>query len=280
MSPNRLLFLFDICGFNTQTNNSFNVTYLIICVHILMAVSFTIYEFCFFYKFYEYYGLFETINESIEYSASLCSYWLIIFDSIFYRRTHKRFWRVFQQINRKERNVIPRSYMIKFVEFFGSKFIIDFIVVRYYGFGDYDVFPALWGYIAYMIPINICQIRLFNYIFYLEVVVFQLKMIENELESMTMRVHYDRTIKPFQWIRNLECVHELSQLINKIFGLSNVSTILFCFYAMFTDLNYYYIHFHEHSTTRLMRKQSLVFFPILYPDKILFNSFSQWEFYG
>lgn len=259
----RFLKFFDICGFNTQLTNlssNTNITYLISSVHVLMAASFTIHELFFFHKFYDSAGLIETINELIECFASLLTYYFIIFDSIFHRQAHLSFWTLFQRSNNKA--LVPRGYVFKIVEFFSANIVIDFITVGYYRFGGYVDFVAVLVYVAYMIPVKICQIRLFYYIFCLEMILFQLKIIEVELKSLAIKTNYDLT----KWMRHFEHVHELIQLTNEIFDLSQVSTVLFCFHVLFTDMNYLYIHYYELSTARIIREQCksfLVFFIII-----------------
>lgn len=77
----RFLLFFDTSGFNSQFTHISDgrKATIINIVHILMAVSFTIYAFLFLPKFYYSFGLIETINEFVEYSGSLCVYWWKIF---------------------------------------------------------------------------------------------------------------------------------------------------------------------------------------------------------
>lgn len=249
----RFLIFFDICGFNTQSSNSFSdrkATFLITGIHISMAISFAIYEMYYFYGFYNIAGPIETINELVELFAVLCSYLFIIFDSIYQRKAHQHFWTMFQQLDQsvyRLSNVISRSYVVKFFEFFCVKLFIDFLSLEYYGFGYHvDEEHKYLVYVTYMVPVKISQIRIFYYIFCLEIVWFLMKM--HELIPFEL----DRK----KWNHNLERFYEMSQLTNEIFGVSQVTTVLICFFILFTDINYLYIHFRDLSTTKLMCKHS------------------------
>ncbi|XP_031623086.1 uncharacterized protein LOC116340633 [Contarinia nasturtii] len=92
--------------------------------------------------------------------------------------------------------------------------------------------------------------RVFYYIFFLELIKFELKMIKSELNQRT---------KNHSSIRNSWChsavnsvnennikrinaycqlVNELSGCMNSTFGLSNFATILYCFHMPLTDANW------------------------------------------
>lgn len=245
----RFLKFFDICGFNIQSTNPCNgqkFNDLITGVHILIVISFTIYDLFYIYEFYNSAGLVETINELMELFAIICPYVLIIFDSVYHSHAQKRFWTVLQQLNENfccSSNLIPRSYITKLIEFFSAKLILDFITLIYNGFNAYvDQEQTYLIYLTYMVPVKICQIRIFYYIFCLEAVLFHMKHFHlNQIEK--------------KWNRNLDFIHELIQLVNEIFGVSHVITVLICFFILFTDINYVHIHFHNLSATKLIPKR-------------------------
>lgn len=223
-----------------------------------MATCLTLWKFRFILQLYESVGLIETINEIVEYCASVYAYWLIILDSFVHRQAHKRFWQTVQQIDKHVcclSHFEFRRYMAEFIEFFAiriSIIVINMILVN---------FERTGIYIAYMIPIQICQIRVFYYIFGLEAIQFQLECIEREI--VRTRTGSSNSILAevinFKRIRkNFECIYKSSDLLNTIFGFSQVAAVLFCFYSMFTDLNYIYIHFRELSEVDLIGKYSLV----------------------
>lgn len=259
MLPKRIecfLKVFDAFGFNTQAtslSNGQKLSHSINWTHILIAVLLIINEVIFFSSFYYYYGLYETLNEIVECSASLCGYWLIIFDSLLYRRAHRRFWMIFQRINKpihRHSNVIPRSYVIKIVEFYTANILISCI--------SWQTLPgsSFLSYVIYIFPIKICQLRLFYYVFCLEIVLYEMKMLQNEIKHMDNianccsnadRMDPSSSFEShrIKWARKYDSIEEMVNLLNEIFGFSQVGTVLFCFYVQFTDLNYFYIHFDE-----------------------------------
>lgn len=257
-----LLKFFDSCGFNTKStslSNDRNVTCLIACAHILMAVVFTAYEFLFFYQFNHFTELSEIVNEFIEYSGSICAYWLIIFDSICHGRANQRFWTIFHQSNvniRRQSNVIPRSYLIKIVEFFSAKMVVDLIFVTHYDFGGFVGVAAVLLYVAYIIPIVISIVRIFYYIFCLEIVLHDMKTLQGELKNIEKSDNCS-DLQCSDWVHKYNCIHGMVDLLNEIFGLSQVGAVLLCFYTLFTDMNYLYIHFDELSAARMMCEQRL-----------------------
>lgn len=262
----RFLNFFDIFGFNTQAtklSKSKKLSYSIIWIHISMAVSFIIYEFAFLYKFYLSYGLMQTVNEFVEYSGSLCAYLLIIFDSLFYRREHQRFWLRFQQISpnsNRPLNVIPRSYTIKLVEFCAVTSVFYLITATFYGLGGVVNITNFISYMVYMIPVKICHIRLFYYMFCLEIILFELKVLHDEINhcKLDRGSHCTKDemktleTQQMKWIQKFDCIHELINLLNEFCGLSQAGAVLFCFFALFTDTNSYYVGFSEISGTKLL----------------------------
>lgn len=271
MLPNRKIReFFDVCGFNTQStslSNHQNVAHHIRCVHVSTALALTICEFLFFYRFHHFTELIEIVNEFIEYSGSICTYWLIIFDSANQCQAHQRFWAIVRQLTPTfSQPIVPRSYFVKIIELFFGKIFFDLIWVIYYGFGGFEGLAALMFYTAYTIPIVICRIRLFYYIFCLEIVLYEIKAMQQEIKCMRRRMdsgntcwkHTSNSFQPqrIKWMhKKYYDVHDMITLLNQIFGWSQVSAVLFCFFAFFTDLNYLYIHFRELSTAKNIREQ-------------------------
>lgn len=245
MLPNRIVVVlnfFDALCFNSGSSSltkSQILTSLIFVVHIVMASSFVLLQLHYFYEYHVVHGMIETINNSVQYVASLHTYWLIILDSALNRQAQARFWRIVQWTN-SESNSIFRCYMIKLIEFIAMETLLVLIMKSLDGFQI--------SYLAYLAPIKICQLRIFHYIFCLEIVRFDVELIKQfnsngMLYYKIMRLHFQR-------------VHEMIELTNHIFGWSNVGAVSFCFYSIFTDLNYIYIHFYESDIVILVGKIS------------------------
>lgn len=255
-----ILNFFDICGFNTCITNLSNgqkSSYIMNFVHISMLILFIVIKFYFIYIFFSLVGTAETINEYVQYSSSLLAYWLIISDSIHYRQKQKHFWEIIQK-NEKYfcQNLNFQSYIVKFYEFFTAKIFAIIVATSLKSFAVFGIM-GLPGYIAYITPVEICQIRLFYYIFCLEIIYFYLKFIESDLILVEQNMKFYQnsheifSLQSFafhrlKWIRQyFHDVYEMINLLNKIFGCSQVASVLFCYYSLFTDLNYCYIHFNN-----------------------------------
>lgn len=201
------------------------------------------------------------IASSIQYSASLYTYWLIILDSLLHRRAHQQFWEVLHQIDEhfscQPKRVI-HSYMLKFGVYIIKT--ISIMVIRLF-VSSFVNFTVDFAYICLFI---VCEIRMFYYLFCLEVLHYQMKMVESEVEimmkilnlanirrnqSLSMDVIsacYSFETQRLKWIRGyFHCVYKMMYLLNEIFGWSHVAGISFCFYYILTETNWFYIHFSE-----------------------------------
>lgn len=268
-----ILNVFDACGFNSGTSKlSKNLVfiYIVHAIHLSMALVLTLFEFHLMTEYYPSLGLTEAISESLQYSAALNTYWLIILDSIIHRKSHQDFWQVLQQIDEYfycQPNSVIRSYMLKFCVYFMKT--ISIMVIRLF-ISSFVDFIVDFAYIALFI---ICEIRMFYYLFCLEVLHFQMKMVENEVKIMmkilnlanikrnkslnidVISASYAFEQQRLKWIRGyFHCVYKMMYLLNEVFGWSHVSGISFCFYYILTESNWFYIHFREISYTHRIGK--------------------------
>lgn len=140
-----ILNVFDAFGFNSGTSDlSKNLVfiYIVYAIHLLMALVLTLFEFRLMTEYYPLLGLTEAISESLQYSAALNTYWLIILDSILHRKSHQCFWQVLQQIDKYfscQLNSVIQSYMLKFCVYFMKT--ISIMVIRLFisSFVDFTV---------------------------------------------------------------------------------------------------------------------------------------------
>lgn len=90
----RFLNFFDFLGFNFGASKLSHYPKLIKFIgflEILAGIMLTMLKFQFLKKLYSLYGLLPAINERCMFSASLCSYWVIVLDSMNIKRSHKEF---------------------------------------------------------------------------------------------------------------------------------------------------------------------------------------------
>lgn len=244
-----ILIFFDLCGFKSGSTILFNSQKLKNCItilHISAIALMTVDQFVFYYKFYFTFGLLETVNDLVVAMISLSTYYLIILDANLNQRAHKCFWTVFQQINGnfgRHFNLTFRCYIAKVIAFFSLT--TTMIIMRSICYNSKK-------HATFIIMANICQIRILYYLLCLEVVHFQWIEIEREFEAMRADLFIR---KPNILSHDLEklkricahiyCVYKMMNALNDIFGLSNVATISYCFFCLFTDINYWYLHCHE-----------------------------------
>lgn len=260
-----ILRFFDIWGYLTgftALSNSRNGSVCVIFGHIFFAVTFTLYEFYLITELSALIGVLNTINELIQYSSALYTYWLIILDSFNYRREHKLFWTLFQRIDDcfLKQNVHLNGYLWQFVEY------VLMSVVLYLLICTSNAFPKSNSVYVFIVLITICQIRVFYYIFCLKIVHHQLKTIENEVSMMKINLNIVQMRQSHQWnvfesnrMRWVQeyhyCVSEMVELLNMCFGWSHAAAILFCFYSFATDLNWFYSNFHKYSLAQCIGKE-------------------------
>lgn len=247
---------FDICGFISGRSNLFwtrKAKNIITCVHILLAVLFTINQYVYFNLYSSYFESFEIISELVEGVMSLCTYYFIILDANLYRRTHKYFWDILWCIDKNFRHrffcnsvSIPRNFTIKFLGF-GLFTILLFL--RYILFDFLELFTMF----IYFILVKICQIRVLYYLFCMEVINCQSKNIAHGIMEIQIIAanHMKQPVSSFdmqrfKWIRwYFYYVYDMVNALNDVFGWSQVALISISFYCAFTEFNYLFIHFRD-----------------------------------
>lgn len=257
-----MLCYFDVCGFNSgssRVSQNGKVNNFIYFVHILTAIFLTMFEFRLMADYFPSLGLTEAITESLEYSAALYTYWLIIFDSLMHRQAHANFWNTLHHIDRQfscQPKYAIRSYMVKFYAY--SIKTISIVVIRL-------TISSITGFIidfAYIALFIVCEVRMFYYLYCLEILHMQLKIVASEVRTMTTILNATRqfhlancnvitTCESFEmqrmkWIREyFHDVHKMMSSLNIVFGWSHVGAIMFCFYYLLTESNWLYIHFNN-----------------------------------
>lgn len=255
MLPERIedmLTFFDECGYNTgsyRLSQSRKVAILIHFVHFSMAVFFSlclIHSTIWLLPAMRFIGL---LNYVLQISTAIFTYWFIIFDSLLRWQKHQQFWRIFQKTYESyspQCSFKLRLYLIKFVQFFSATLISVSIFVSLNGsFIGITVINA--------IPVELCQIRIFYYIFCLEFLHFQLKVIERELMTMKQMPQSNIDSCRFKWLREYyHSVYEMSDLLNQIFDWSHLAAVPFRFYLLLTELNWFLVDIHNQNVVQVI----------------------------
>lgn len=269
MFPKRithLLRFFDAWGYCTEsydTSKYDQVALLIFLFHISLATTLTLFVFGFFLGrdvMASHYEMHQIVNKLLHFSSVLLTYFAIIIESYSQRKIQKHFWRIVRQIDdrfHRHKRFVLHTYLFKFTEFLLVFSVIQVEIGGYFAetMGFYRVVYYL---LAYIVVMKMYQFRIFYYIFYVELINFELKSIETEVKMiynlsrsncpcLTGNAKYP--VENFKWIRKYYClVHSLNTCLNSIFGWSQLSTITCCFHLIVTDLNWAYENISTKST--------------------------------
>lgn len=256
----RILNFFDIFGLNSGSSDltiNLKVAYFIHFVHILIAFLCVLFQFWMSIIYFrsEFIGL--KITLFLQYISALYAYWLIIFESLLHHRVHKHFWQIFQRINEHFHSQVGFYFKIYATTFF--EFFIVTIALVIASFVENGI-ERLGMVLVFLFLIKVCQLKVFYYIFCVKIVTEQLEIIEIEVTELKniLNRRFDENvlqINRFVWIRKyFECVYEMTECLNKVFGWSQVAAILFCYYLLLTDLAWSYLTFSSMECTTKISK--------------------------
>lgn len=189
----------------------------------------------------------EVINGMIQYFLGLLTYYIFIFEVFIQRKNQKRFWLLLQNVNQQhsfaQKNVIVmHSYFAKIVEYY-----LAFASLMYY-FVHFRLskFSLIW--LAYNLLYFITLNQIFYCLFYMDLLLFKLKSIENSVKRMSESLNkYKYSSKffgkftSFIWIR--ECyrlINEMNDCIQSNFGCSISAIIPYIFIVLLSQINWSY----------------------------------------
>lgn len=250
MLPKQIVFVltmfntFGVCNSGNSKLSKYQIH--IYFVHFFVA-TFLIWYLCRLTDiYYSKILLLDALSEILQYLTALSTYCLIICDSIAFRREHHEFWTLVQQIDRSYNSQIDitfRSFTVKF-----RAYLLKTIIISAYRLCIPYVDLRIDS--AYIYLFIMCEVRMFYYIFCLEILYFQLKAIDKELRTIIDEFHANENTLPefpcerFKWVRGyFHCVYRMMYLLNKIVGWSHVSAISYCFFFLLTEIHWYYIHY-------------------------------------
>lgn len=200
-----LIKFYDFCGFHTGAINdkdrscrlSSGRTFLI---HVIWASILT----CFVLTFASQPILNQEampylVNMLLQLFNAIITHWVIIIESYTQRKVQRRFWQIYEHIkyHRKHcKTPMLRLYSLNLIQFFVVVILIQIFFLTYHM--DYVVNP--WYFrLAYLSSQITYQYRVFYYIFYLELIKYELKIIKSELKDIATLTHFHST---FIWYTN------------------------------------------------------------------------------
>lgn len=192
----------------------------------------------------------EYLYSFIAFLSAILTYWVVIIESYLNRNNQKKLWRILQQIDRyyaQHNHVCFRSYLAKYWGFSVSNLIIYFLLFcQFFMTFEYgSLFSTIFlvGFLlCFMVLLEFCTRRIFYYLFYLEVVQFELKLIETETLQIVNAfkskcvygfsdrnqsiVNFER--RRFVWIREYYLlVWKLCDHVNSTLGWSTFAVVLY-----------------------------------------------------
>lgn len=200
-----ILSCFDVFGYNSGTSklSSYKqAAHFIYIAHISVAIFYTIHliHFTLLYLSLEF-QLVELFNSLLQYFAALIEYWFLIIDSVCYRHEHNLFWEYFRKFNNKDVNCF--HFLLKLALYISITLfcLLAFILPN----GDTtNEFIILHGFL-----IKLCEIRIFHYIFCVDVLHSQLKIIDHEVETSKYKNTQGIERNTFKWIWiHHNCIYE------------------------------------------------------------------------
>lgn len=233
-----LLRFFDICGFCTEfqrRNSKWNryCDFHIFLCHIFCAFTLTTFAIQFSMQPLVLNDVLpSTVNNVLQNTVGMFVYWTIIIESYSIRTIQKRFWRLYERVRTSRSNCNDlwlRNYSIKLIEY--SVTVLPILLYHMFFFINF-VGNFFFFRLGYLFSTAMYQYRVFYYLFYLEIIKYELKCIRFKLHIVSPDgIKCDSmTSNDLKFINQYyHWIHELSECINQIFGYSHFATILFCF---------------------------------------------------
>lgn len=273
-----LLSYYDFWGFRSEFNTSgfYNKIVRIISVlHLFLVTTATLF-------FIQYFLNFDAdtlgiANDIIKYFGALCVYWTIFIETNSKFVSMKRFWHIFQLIDYQHFNhqyFKRRFFLFKTISFFLAAFILHILYLERAILFAGTKYISFWFFNGILMMIY--QHRAFYYLFYLDLVEYELNIIKNDImdivktiEKIKIEMHiFDKRKsisklfeqKRLKWIRNYYMlVYDMSECLNAVFGWSNMTTVLYSFLLILTDLNSFYWRWYNKNKVYMIRELSIMY---------------------
>lgn len=246
-----LLNVFDICGFRTEIESlpgTSKTSDRIFVLHIFWALATIVIVIAFSLRTRALNGVLPyTVNTTLHNFCGVFTYWVVIIESFAQRNIQQKFWHIYWCIHADD-NCLPHGksyfkvYLIKTILYFAAVVPIDCYLMYYFlsFVENYFLFR-----LAYLFFVILYQTRIFYYLFYVELIKYELIGIKNAIKNIAPAPN-DRggKAKPMKLVyKHYSQICELNDCINHIFGWSNFVTILYCFGLLLTDANWAYSSF-------------------------------------
>lgn len=229
-----------------------NFTLIILAVHIIILCFAANYTIRFFNSIVEYKNPIESANDSIRMFLTLFAYFCAIVESFLKRDAQRNVWRALIEIYEiycfRERCINKRYYQ-KLLLLFVYATIVQISIFSWMVKQHNSLLLQYWC--SYILLLSIQYIRIFYYLFFMELLRLELSFLNRELNVIvgdcvgdvaTNRkriVHRKFLCRRLVWVqRYYGLVYTISRLLNNIFSWSHLMTMTLCFVVFLTDFNW------------------------------------------
>lgn len=209
--------------------------------------------------------LLTVINDGVKVFSSVIVYYFVIVESYTKRHVQQQFWKIYIQINRDQcnqnhANAMFRNYFKKFLLFFLFAIGMEMTVFLQISAKEFAIT------FVYIILVTMHQTRVFYYLFYVELLHYELKAIKNDLKEMAdasarsilmvtdneWEIEDRILCEKFKRLRkNYSLVYTLANCMNEVFGWSHLASIMYYFLLLLADLNYAYWHLYTNRNLQI-----------------------------
>lgn len=250
----KLFLHFDLWGFCTQFKQSLSqpgIKRILFIFHIISAMIATIVLLNFLIRPTN--DILSSVNDAVKLIAMLLLYWLSILELYLKQETQEQFWKIVQNIDEHfccHRHFHIKTYIFKFIVYF---IVVLIIFLNYLKRLIATKKSELYNFCFWYAFVGLFRInQLFYYLFFIEFIKHELKMINHESSEMMCVCKNGKLknvklfVRTFQqhrlkWFRKFYgSIYDLCAIINTVFGWSNLVAIILSFQLILNDFNWFY----------------------------------------
>lgn len=220
------------------------ISCLILLCHIVLCSWFSFITLRTFVEMRAQMEFLDSLNFFLYFIAYSASYWLIISDSYINQRYQNNFWNIYSKINNEFSSQIEFekwNYLGPFIFLIiGISSNFTFVLFR-------ERNTKLATIMMHIALLFIHDHRVFFYLLHLKTIAYQLWKIEKKLKNMgksnalVIQDSQFHVENQFKWVLSYyELVHKMSENLNRIFGWSQLISVLLTFYSSVTFLSFIY----------------------------------------
>lgn len=237
-----ILNIFDFLGFYTESSqnsrkNNFYYIFHFLSIGYFIFVNYYIVCYTFLNSFVK---LLDVLNIRLQNSCALITYCLILTDSIIHRNDQYEFWKIYKKLSNLYQYYDDKKYL-RWQYFIYRLIELISVVFVYFVEFLFEGLPIskIIDLISHQILIKICHARVFHYLMYVEIIKIKLKYIHKEaMDASALNKTINESMKSVR--ETYQMIFDMINYLNRIFGFSHLATVLYCFFFIFTDLNWAY----------------------------------------